>query len=404
MRTPVHFLSGMAIGVAALSFPVHSQDLDNPTVNSLNLKVVALVQVVEGLQKKVAALEEQQKQKGRVTAPFEVVDGAGKPLVKIEALANGRAAMTIGPSGGGVSLGVGASGAGAVLVRRADGKVGAEISEVGGRAMGLVVYDAAGAKAVAEVRADGRGNGLLSVGDAAAGGITMGIGASSNAGALLVRRADGKVGVEISQQGNRQMGVLVNDTSGAKPIAELGADGSGGGSLSISDSAAAPMFLVTENAAGRKARVSIGATEGRYGVNVYTSAGTQLASLAEARNGGGGVATFDRTGNLRAVMNGLHGEIHVVDASGATRATMVTDNGKGAFSIRSAGGTTVVRLSEGQQGGILQLANMGGNATVEAGTLPDGAGLVRAYPLGSPGAGLIGMPGTFIMGRLGQGK
>ena len=55
-------------------------------------------------------------------------------------------------------------------------------------------------------------------------------------------------------------------------------------------------------------------------------------------------------------------------------------------------------VGAGQRGGILQLANEGGNATVEAGVLSDGVGVVRAYPLGNPALGLVGMPGTFIMG------
>ena len=99
-------------------------------------------------------------------------------------------------------------------------------------------------------------------------------------------------------------------------------------------------------------------------------------------------------------MNGLQGEIHMVDATGKTRATMTAD---GAFSIRNATGATLVRIGEGSTGGgLLQLANSGGDAMVEAGVLATGAGLVRAYPLGSPGAGLVGMPGTFIVGRLAQ--
>ena len=52
-------------------------------------------------------------------------------------------------------------------------------------------------------------------------------------------------------------------------------------------------------------------------------------------------------------------------------------------------------------GGLLQLANPGGNAQVEAGVLASGAGIVRTFPNGNPGAGLVGMPGTFIMGRPG---
>ena len=76
---------------------------------------------------------------------------------------------------------------------------------------------------------------------------------------------------------------------------------------------------------------------------------------------------------------------------------MVAEGGEAAFSIRNKGGTTIVRIGETSGGGVLQLADQGGSAMVEAGVLP-GHGIVRAYPLGNPGVGLIGMPGTFISG------
>ena len=43
-----------------------------------------------------------------------------------------------------------------------------------------------------------------------------------------------------------------------------------------------------------------------------------------------------------------------------------------------------------------------GHATVEAGTHPKGVGLIRAFPVGSPGGGMVGMPGTFLLGRIGS--
>jgi hypothetical protein len=52
-------------------------------------------------------------------------------------------------------------------------------------------------------------------------------------------------------------------------------------------------------------------------------------------------------------------------------------------------------------GGLLQLGDNGGMAKVKAGIDSAGVGLVQAMPLGSPGAGLVGMPGTFLRGREG---
>ena len=105
---------------------------------------------------------------------------------------------------------------------------------------------------------------------------------------------------------------------------------------------------------------------------------------------------------MRSVMNGLHGEIHIIDAAGVTRATMASNGNDAAFTVRNASGTTIARFGEGTAGGLLQLANSGGNAMVEAGIHTSGVGLVRAYPIGSPGLGMVGMPGTFLLGRAGS--
>jgi hypothetical protein len=384
---------------ASLPWTLQGQqsDKDEASVNMLNLKVIALTQAVTTLQEKVAALQGQTS--SRVKAPFEVVDGTGKAIAKIEVLASGRPAMSLGIAGGGVTMGIGASGSGVVLVRRADGTPGVDLSQSSGRPLGVYVLDAAGAKPVAELTSDAKGNGKLTIGDPSTGGVQMGVGASGG-GVHVVRRADGKVGVDISQLGGRTLGVRVLDATGEKPVAELGSDASGGGAITVTDSMSKPVLRVSEKASVKDARVSIGAPEGRYGINIASPSGSILAGVGEGMNGAGAVSTFDRTGALRAVMNGLQGEIHMVDATGKSRATMTAD---GAFTIRNASGTTVARIGEGKTGaGLLQIANSGGDAMVEAGVLDTGAGVVRAYPLGTPGAGLIGLPGTFIMGRLGQ--
>jgi hypothetical protein len=330
-------LIGAPIVVLALSMPLHGQDPDTPSLQMLDLKVIALTQELAILKEKVAAL---QQQGSKVKAPFEVTDTAGKTLVKIESVSSGQAAVTVGSGAGGVSIGVGASGAGALIVRRADGKVGAEISQQGGRPMGLLVYGDT-ADPVAQLRPDSKGKGMLDVGDPGAGGVTMGTGGTSGAGAVLVRGSNGKVAVELSQQ------------------------------------------------------------TGRFAVTVSGSSGSPLASFGEAKVGGGVFAAYNTAGTIGAILSGT-GQVHVADGKGQSLATMVSENGQGAFSVRNASGTTIARLSEGNSGGVLQLANSGGNAMVDAGVLPSGVGAVRTYPLGIPPGAALGMPGTFIMGFAGK--
>lgn len=68
--------------------------------------------------------------------------------------------------------------------------------------------------------------------------------------------------------------------------------------------------------------------------------------------------------------------------------------------LRNDNGVAMSELTQGTSGGgYLQLGNAEGRTTVDAGTTPEGVGLIRAWPLGNPGAGLVGMPGTFLLGR-----
>jgi hypothetical protein len=194
----------------------------------LNLKVIALTQQVSTLQQKVAAL---QQQGSRVKAPFEVVDAAGKTIAKIETVANGRAAMTVGTGTGGVTVGVGASGAGSTPCASRGRQSGCRAVTNGRAPDGRVLLDTAGAKPVAELAADTKGNGKLTIGDPTAGGVTLGVGVSG-AGVHVVRRVDGKVASDISQLEGREMAVRVLDVAGAKPLATLGVAANGGGLVS----------------------------------------------------------------------------------------------------------------------------------------------------------------------------
>lgn len=172
--------------------------------------------------------------------------------------------------------------------------------------------------------------------------------------------------------------------------------------------ASAGGYVVVQRPNGTTA-LALGQRNGNFGFRVFGITGeAELATVSEAKVGGGVFVANDGSGKTRMLMSG-QGQLHAVDTSGRTRATVTDD---GAFSIRNANGTTVARLGESQGGaGMFQLANSGGNAMVEAGLVGTGAGAFRTYPSGVPVAnttggvlGALGMPGTFIMGFLGSKK
>ena len=154
--------------------------------------------------------------------------------------------------------------------------------------------------------------------------------------------------------------------------------------------------------ANNKPALDMGLDANLFGIRLYSpDDGIEWASIAEAKIGGGVFVANDANGKIRMLMSG-QGQLHAVDAAGATRATMTTD---GAFSIRNKNGTTIARLGESPgANGTFQLANSSGDAVVEAGLLPTGAGVVRTYPNGGVVGGPLGLPGTFIMGFLGSTK
>lgn len=453
-------------------------------------------------------------QTGRFKTPFEVVDPNGRTILSVEAADAGGGFVQIGnPNTGGLTLGVGRSGAGYLLVRGANGVDQVSVGQAEGGPMGLRLTSPDGRTVVAQLVHDDRGSGLLSVGAANAGGLFAGSGVSgsgyvivrdpkgqeaaaigqreggpfaiavmgpsgkapvaelgadrsaggrlvirgadgtsaaaigpadtyslaldfkrgerrhatlgirdglgqltvggeprggfaagegaSGHGFALVRNASGNTAIVLGQRDGEPLAVTVLDAAGAEPVASLGRSATGsGGALRVAQSPGSALLYVAATVAPSDGRVTIGAgPKGNIVVGVSNPSKATVASFGEAVIGGGVFAASSAAGTIRALMSGSVGELHVADESGVTRATVVGASNGGALSVRSASGTTLVRLGEGQQGGMMQLANAGGNATVEAGTLPGGLGVVRAYPLGNPAVGLIGMPGTFIMGR-----
>jgi len=212
-------------------------------------------------------------------------------------------------------------------------------------------------------------------------------------------------------------GSMGAQTAGQKVVAPFEVVDQGGTTLmSVTNTGLGPQLRVDKAAMGTGAygayfvaersdgsdMAAIGSFQGAPGVYVMDPSGKKpIAVLAQAKVGGGVAYATDSAGIIRALVSG-QGEFHAADGVGRTRATMTQD---GAFTARNASGVTIARFGEGAGGvGQLQLANSAGSAIVEAGQLVTGAGVVRAYPMGTPGMGVLGMPGTFIMGFLGAKK
>lgn len=121
-----------------------------------------------------------------------------------------------------------------------------------------------------------------------------------------------------------------------------------------------------------------------YRAKFFNKAGTLVAGMGQSQSSGGGGAAliFDSSGELRAA----------VDLANS-------DGFKGRVAVWSKN-HEIATLTEAKAGGLLAIYGSGGQRMVEAGVLPDGVGIVRAGPDGfSPGVGLLGLPGSFIMGK-----
>jgi hypothetical protein len=128
----------------------------------------------------------------------------------------------------------------------------------------------------------------------------------------------------------------------------------------------------------------------------------QIVVSGSALPGGGNLKALAKDQGLETVMGVNNDFAGFVARQGKTARAILSihDGGKASVEVSNDDGTTVATLLHGPSGGgQLQLGDAAGNAMVEAGVTADGTGLVRAHPLGNPGAGLLGLPGTFIVGR-----
>jgi hypothetical protein len=161
----------------------------------------------------------------------------------------------------------------------------------------------------------------------------------------------------------------------------------------------APFEVVDGN---DKTIMLIGYDPGGYrGFKVFSPGGLPLL-FGSALETGGMVKEMGPDQQVQTVtgVNGKFAGIAVrTGTMGRAGLALNTDGSSEMFVANGSGQTVASVRTTSLNSGKLQLANPAGISVVEAGMTPNGVGAVIAYPKGNPGAGLIGMPGTFLVGR-----
>jgi hypothetical protein len=299
----------------------------------------------------------------QVTAPFDVlgpdgkavlrVGGGGQPsgsLVHIGHIPGGGGLLTILSDNGTDVAGVGASteGHGAVYAADARGTPRAQLNGTG--AVG--VFDDT-KKQVAVMINKQEGGGRIGIWNSAGQRVAMLDVEAENgdAGALSVMDPAGKVlgRLGLHPQGGKDAALAIMSPAG-KPVAVVRSSGETGA-------------MSVMNSSGKAVAGLLGSGTGGGTVAVATSNGASVAEMAVSDDGRGVVQVRLRGGGapvavLSQATDGLGGLVQV--SNGTTPVANFTVGGRG--------------------GGYFQLADPSGNPTVEAGTLPNGRGTVRAGP------------------------
>lgn len=133
---------------------------------------------------------------------------------------------------------------------------------------------------------------------------------------------------------------------------------------------------------GGNPRLTVGKDDkgGHYVLKVLAAGGKAVAAIGENSVG--------------------TGTAQVADASGNVKAMLTVDKDKGKAAILGPQSNEVAYLTQGAAGGgLLRILDAAGASyMVEAG-ITEGVGIVRAGPAGfKPGLGVLGLPGSYIMG------
>ena len=137
------------------------------------------------------------------------------------------------------------------------------------------------------------------------------------------------------------------------------------------------------------------------GLSLFSASGAQVAFISALPEGGFFKAK-SATGFPEIVVGVTTGvaAMLVRDAESKTRGTVGLVNGKSIIELANDNYVNVAAFGQATTGGgFLQLGDAAGNARVDAGVNVKDCGVVRTHPLGNAGVGLVGMPGTFLLGR-----
>jgi hypothetical protein len=298
----------------------------------------------------------------RFRAPFEIVGKQGKILMSVKEGAAGGV-MELGQRGAGlVTLGVGDSGAGFMLITH---KKGSDAIGLGGRQggpAGVSVISESDGSVQAFLGLDDKNDGRVALGKSASGSVEIGIG-RSGAGFTLLRDKSGALAASVGRLDNGAMAFTVHG-AGEKPVASLTADPKLGGRTNVMNAQGLPVggLLAQQSGGGL---VLTGAT-----------GGDSLVDLGIGADGGGTMRVYGPGG-------------------GSPRASVVAEDNVGKVIAFNSSGEPVAALFSGTSGqGRLQLSK-GAQVIVEAGMTVDGVGVVRALPGGGPG-GALGIPHQII--------
>ncbi len=278
-------------------------------------------------------------------APFRVVDAGGNALLTVDA-AEGTPTLVIGnPAAGGETFGVGKSGAGFMTVRTSTGKVGTALGQYQDGGMGVYVLAPDGVAVAGSLALDVSTKGRLRVGDDQTGGASIGVG-KSGAGFLVVRRPDGRTGVDVGQLEGRPMAVSVFGDN-QKELVSLRTDQKGGS------------------------------------VQVMTATGTTVGGLL-ASDSGGGLALTGPAGGKSAVslsVSGYGGAVRVFPQGGGTaQAEFTTSAAGGAIAAYNGTGAPIAMVGSKDGKGYLELNDASGTKMVEAGSTKNSKGYVLVTP------------------------
>ena len=295
----------------------------------------------------VATMETSNDNRGAIA----VID-TDKAVAELTANADGAGRLRLNGRDGRTGVEAAAGDGGAVIVsNKAGDPVAALLTS--GTDKGAVSIMQEG-RTVAEVTVTAEGTGYLYVADAT-GNITL--------------DADGGLG-ELTAMKKDQV------------LATFGASSDGHGRIAVHGKAG-PVAEVRES--------------GDAGViSVRSAKNVPVAGMIGNATGGGAVVAANASGAVLTQMGATtdgRGEIKVLDAGGALLAAMAKapESGGGAVEIYN-GKIAVVNIRPGKAGGgYIQLTDAGGRSTVEAGSGPEGVGVVRAGPNFKCGSNYLGL-------------